>query len=339
MQQHAQAVVDEQRLRGVAAPLQRLHQNPIAVLAVGRQLDEPPAALLGLGQRRAAEAETRCGEALEPAAGACRRGAAATRPATGGRDHAAADGWPRSRRRRTAPRPPPTRGGDVGPRAVQGLEGGLDVDEGVRAPARARSLIARSGGRGRRRCAASTAGRWSRWWSGGASSPQTAVSSSSRSIRRSRLSTRYARSSRPLAPGSASSTRRPSSRTTNRPQSWILARADHRAKVRQDRRKIRETTGRDDRSPTTKGAAMTARDASLYGSPEEAQKAPPRGPALPRLPARGHRRTGARLPGGGRRRGGPSHPARRRCRTSATSSTTSGGTAAARRATGRIAHI
>src|SRR3954447_22741943 len=48
------------------------------------------------------------------------------------------------------------------------------------------------------------------------------MSSSSRLVRRARVSTREANSSRPLAPGRASSTRRAPSFTTSRPQSWIF---------------------------------------------------------------------------------------------------------------------
>jgi hypothetical protein len=83
---------------------------------------------------------------------------------------------------------------------------------------------------------------------------------------------------------------------------------------------------------------MTSRDASLYGSPEEAQKAP-REDLL--YLACLHEGTGVRAPDflavidaeEGR------VIERRRCRTSGMSSIISGGTAAARRATGRIAHI
>ena len=54
-----------------------------------------------------------------------------------------------------------------------------------------------------------------------------------------------------------------------------------------------------------------------------------RGVPLPRLPARGHRRRGARLPRRRGRRARAGSSTRRRCRTSATSCTTSAGTAAA----------
>src|SRR5215210_3285424 len=64
-EQDAQAVVDEQRLRVVAAPLERLHEDPVAGLAVRRQLDETAPAFLRLRQRRSAEAEPRRCEALE----------------------------------------------------------------------------------------------------------------------------------------------------------------------------------------------------------------------------------------------------------------------------------
>lgn len=65
--QDAQAVVDEQRLRDVAAPLECLHQDPVAGLAVWSEFDEPATALLGLRERRPTELEPRHREALEPA--------------------------------------------------------------------------------------------------------------------------------------------------------------------------------------------------------------------------------------------------------------------------------
>ena len=52
-----------------------------------------------------------------------------------------------------------------------------------------------------------------------------------------------------MAPGRASSTRLPSSLTTNRPQSWIrvAAACTIARKLKKDPRKVRESAGRDDR--------------------------------------------------------------------------------------------
>src|SRR5687768_6755242 len=66
-EQDAQALVDAQRLGDIAASLERLHQDPVAGLAVRSQLDEPAPALFGLRQRRPAEAEPRRGETFQPA--------------------------------------------------------------------------------------------------------------------------------------------------------------------------------------------------------------------------------------------------------------------------------
>ena len=65
-QQHAQAVVGEERLGDISASLERLHQDSVPGLTVRSKLDQLACAIFGLRQRRAAKAKPRFGEALEP---------------------------------------------------------------------------------------------------------------------------------------------------------------------------------------------------------------------------------------------------------------------------------
>ena len=65
-QQHAQAVVGEQRLGDISAPLERLHQDSVAGLTVRSKLDQLTCSIFGLRQRAASKAKPRFREALEP---------------------------------------------------------------------------------------------------------------------------------------------------------------------------------------------------------------------------------------------------------------------------------
>ena len=158
-EQDAQTVVDEQRLGRVAVPVERLHQDPVAGLAVRRQLDQPAAALLGLRQRRAAEAEPRLREALEAAHPDV---VEAPPPLVQPRAVMTLEEGAAGHVIRDAGRAPglrPLAIGDMGLRPVQRLERGLDVDE--RVPRQHELDLRSSAARapGRRRAAASRAGR------------------------------------------------------------------------------------------------------------------------------------------------------------------------------------
>src|SRR5205807_7532986 len=127
----AQAIVDTQRLRDVAAPLECLHQDPVSALAVRGELDQPAPALLRLGQGRAAEAESRLREALEPAqADILESPPPVLEPRLVLTLEQSAAGNVIGDARRT-PGLRPLAVGDVGFRAVRGLEGRLHVDESV----------------------------------------------------------------------------------------------------------------------------------------------------------------------------------------------------------------
>ena len=127
----AEALLVYDRLRVVAALLERLHQDPVAALAVRRQLDQPAPAILGLRQRRSAEAEPRRGKALESAqANVVEAMPPLVQPQavvtleqrTAG--HVIGDAG-------RAPCLRPLAVGDVGLRPVQSLDRCLDVDERV----------------------------------------------------------------------------------------------------------------------------------------------------------------------------------------------------------------
>ena len=130
-QQDAQAVVDQEGLRVVAALLERLHEDPVAALVVRSQLDEPSPAFLRPGQRGPPEAEAGRRKALESSDADELEALALVEP------HAVLTLQERSAGDvvRDPGRPPglrPLAGVDVGLRAVNGLERGLDVDERVR---------------------------------------------------------------------------------------------------------------------------------------------------------------------------------------------------------------
>ena len=150
-QQHAQLVVDAQRLGDVAARRQQLHQHRVARLAVGLALDQRPRRALRGGQLARPEPQRRARQRLErvgvqpvdrrallvdPAAGELgqqrpleqrQRGLGAGRPRAAGRRRRAPP------RRRRPPRGPPRRRASVGQREPQ-VRAALDRVRSERAP-------------------------------------------------------------------------------------------------------------------------------------------------------------------------------------------------------------
>ena len=258
-QQHAQLVVDAQRLGDVAARRERLHQRAVARLAVGLAPDQRARRPLGrrqLGrpepQRRARERLERVrAQRLELGAALVDPAARAARAAAGARG----DRAPRAPARPRAPgrprrAPPPPRPPPRAPPRRRGRRRAARA-AGRPGPRWRRPRARAAGASAARRCPASGA-------PGGLSS-QTTSTSSSRRTARSRLSARYANSSRPWRPGRSPSTRRPSTSTVRAPHSSIRVGTGCRRTV--TGRRCRAQTGAHD-TPNTRAAASSRSSAA-----------------------------------------------------------------------------
>ncbi len=213
-----QLVVDEQRVRAVAAGREELHQQPIAALAVGRAGDEPPAAALRRVELAAADLDARPADELQRAQVQLLELAAMLldpRRGLAGQQLARADvlrhATRRSRQRASPPsRSPPVRGGAPGGRPRRRPTRRLP------APAGARRV--RSGRHGEASRAARTGPSRPRR----APRPARAPPSAPRGWPDERARARDTRTAGvPAVLAMRASTRSPSMRATSLPQRWM----------------------------------------------------------------------------------------------------------------------